>query len=253
MNKISISVTGLIFYLFIFYLFFSPSSFADQATYETNFSQMAEEILSPLYTLEFLLKTTKIGIRPFEKKEGPVSPETARKFNDGLMSALIAKGGENYTFVERADLEKLAKENERFSLKDEGGEEYLSKVGIDLLIVGNMWAEEKGVRLSYKAINRKDGKVLSNTKQYFFELDLESQKKKVKILRDYHADKDEIGLIQTMKENTRRGAKHDLLKKLTKEHGLSKDNAMKLLDMAEENWLEENANGVKLEMIVVVE
>ncbi|MBI5187444.1 MAG: hypothetical protein HZA01_17195 [Nitrospinae bacterium] len=247
MNKTSILKTRLIFYLFIFYLFFSPPSFAGQTAYETNFSQMAEEILSPLNS------SFKIGIREFEKKEGPISPETAKKFNDGLMSALITRGGKNHAFVERADLEKLAKENERFGSKDEDGEEYLSKVGIDLLIVGSMWAEEKGVRLSYKAINRKDGKVLSNTKQYFFELDLESQKKKVKTLRDYHADKDEIGLIRTMKENTRRAAKQDLLKKLTKEHGLSKDNAMKLLDTAEENWLEENANGVKLEMSVVME
>lgn len=77
------------------------------------------------------------------------------------------------------------------------------------------------------------------------------QKKKVKIVHSYRADKDEIGLIETMKNNALRAARRKLLKKLIKKpYKFSKEKALDLLDDMDENWIKEEDSGVKVELSV---
>ena len=75
--------------------------------------------------------------------------------------------------------------------------------------------------------------------------------KKISVTHSYRADEDEIGLIETMKENALRAARRKLLKKMiSKPYRMTKDKGIELLDQADEDWISEEDKGVKLKLSI---
>ena len=75
--------------------------------------------------------------------------------------------------------------------------------------------------------------------------------KKISVTHSYRADEDEIGLIETMKENALRAARRKLLKKMiSKPYSMTKDKVIELLEQADEDWISEEDKGVKLKLSI---
>ena len=105
----------------------------------------------------------------------------------------------------------------------------------------------------------KAGQVARNTAQDIYLIENHSQHgeskpspvKKISVIHSYRADEDEIGLIETMKENALRAARRKLLKKMiSKPYSMAKGNVLELLYQADEDWINEEDKGVKLNLSI---
>ena len=137
------------------------------------FALLAGELLDGLGAT--VPRATRIAIWPFRDDEIPISPATARSFNDSLLAALFrgARGG--YAFVGRDELRTVIRELTESGDPDENPVAAVAEsAAADVLIVGSFGLGRGQLSVAYKALGvsgDRIGRILAITRPYSLDID----------------------------------------------------------------------------------
>ena len=137
------------------------------------FGLLAGEILQGLGAS--VPSSARIAIWPFRDDEIPISPATARGFNDSLLAALFRGADGAYVFVGREELRIVIRE---LSESGDPAENPVAAVAqsaaADVLIVGSFGLGGGDLSIAYKALGVSGGRVgriLAITRPYRYDID----------------------------------------------------------------------------------
>ncbi len=137
------------------------------------FAMLAGELLEGLAAT--IPGAARIAIWPFREDEIPISPATARSFNDSLLSALFRGGETGYAFVGRAELRTVIRE---LSESGDPAENPVAAVAesaaADVLVVGSFGLGRGELSIAYKALGvsgERIGQILAITRPYRLDID----------------------------------------------------------------------------------
>ena len=137
------------------------------------FALLASELLDGLGAT--VPRATRIAIWPFRDDEIPISPATARSFNDSLLSALFRGAERGYAFVGRDELRTVIRELTESGDPDENPVAAVAEsAAADVLIVGSFGLGRGQLSVAYKALGvsgDRIGRILAITRPYALDID----------------------------------------------------------------------------------
>ena len=137
------------------------------------FALLAEELLDGLGAS--VPRATRVALWPFRDDEIPISPATARRFNDSLLAALFRGAEGGYAFVGRDELRTVIRElTESGDPDDNPVAAVAESAAADVLIVGSFGLGRGRLSIAYKALGvsgDRIGRILAITRPYPLDID----------------------------------------------------------------------------------